>query len=82
MALIARDGMAHLIRMVEIIILEKLQKLNDGVKDQVSNHVLLVFALSMVCIFKLFWLVRELVQTRVIGADVLCYAFLKQCPGW
>ena len=35
--MIARDGMAHLIRMVEIIILEKLPKLQDGVKDQVCN---------------------------------------------
>ncbi|KAL5499807.1 hypothetical protein EMCRGX_G011269 [Ephydatia muelleri] len=60
--MIARDGMAHLIRMVEIIILEKLQKLQDSVKDQV------------------FWLVRELVQTHVIGADILCYALLKQMP--
>eukprot|EP00731_Ephydatia_muelleri_P012110 Em0006g1004a len=62
LAMIARDGMAHLIRMVEIIILEKLQKLQDSVKDQV------------------FWLVRELVQTHVIGADILCYALLKQMP--
>eukprot|EP00731_Ephydatia_muelleri_P012096 Em0006g990a len=62
LAMIARDGMAHLIRMVEIIILEKLQKLQDSVKDQV------------------FWLVRELVQTHVVGADILCYALLKQMP--
>ena len=36
--MIARDGMAHLIQMVEIIILEKLQKLQDSVKDQVCNN--------------------------------------------
>lgn len=78
--MIARDGMAHLIRMVEIIILEKLQKLQDSVKDQVCNYAYDCF-LTMICILKVLWLVRELVQTHVAGADILCYALLKQMPG-
>ena len=79
--MIARDGMAHLIRMVEIIILEKLQKLQDSVKDQVCNNTHDSVLIYYDCTLKVFWLVRELVQTHVVGADILCYALLKQMPG-